>query len=94
MPSKFPCFSPKINLNVILLVLALMVSLHLLLICALTDVIPSSSLPHSTQPEEIPQSTLEPTCMNVEVVDDTMRDLDPFSPAAKALLLYPQPLIV
>ena len=28
--------------------------------------------PSSTQPEETPQSTLEPTRMNVDVVDDTM----------------------
>ena len=32
--------------------------------------------------------------MNVEVVDDTMRDLDPFSPAPKALVLCPQPLAI
>ena len=32
--------------------------------------------------------------MNVEVVDDTMQNLDPFSPTPKALLLYPQPLAV
>ena len=32
--------------------------------------------------------------MNVDVVDDTMRDLDPFSPASKALVLCPQPLAV
>ena len=32
--------------------------------------------------------------MNVEVVDNTMQDLDPFSPAPKALQLSPQPLTV
>ena len=32
--------------------------------------------------------------MNVEVVDNTMQDLDPFSPAPKALPLYPKPLAV
>ena len=32
--------------------------------------------------------------MNVDVVDDTMRDLDPFSLAPKALVLYPKPLVV
>ena len=32
--------------------------------------------------------------MNVDVVDDTMRDLDPFSPAPKALVLCSQPLVV
>ena len=30
--------------------------------------------------------------MNVEV-DNTMRDLDPFSPASKALVLCPQPQV-
>ena len=43
--------------------------------------------PPTTQPEEIPQSTLEPTRMNDDVVDDTMRDLDPFSPLPKDLVL-------
>ena len=32
--------------------------------------------------------------MNDEVVDDTMRDLDPFSPPPKELVLCPQPLAV
>ena len=32
--------------------------------------------------------------MNVDVVDDTMQDLDPFSPAPKALVLCPQSLAV
>ena len=32
--------------------------------------------------------------MNVDIVDDTMRDLDPFSPASKALVLCSQPLAV
>ena len=32
--------------------------------------------------------------MNVDVVDDTMKDLDPFSLAPKALVLCPQPLAV
>ena len=32
--------------------------------------------------------------MNDDVVDDTMRDLDPFSPPPKDLVLCPQPLIV
>ena len=54
------------------------------------DVISSSLPPHSTQPKETPQSTLEPTYMNVEVVDNTIRDLDPF----KVLVLYPKPLAV
>ena len=55
-----------------------------------TAVVPFNPPPTSTQPEKTPQSTLEPTCMNV----DTMRDLDPFNPAPKALVLYPQPLVV
>ena len=59
-----------------------------------TDVIPFSPLPHKTQPKEIPQSTLEPIRMNVEVIDNTMRNLDPFNPASKVLVLCPQPLIV
>ena len=59
-----------------------------------TDVIPSSPPPHNTQPKEILQSTLDQTCMNVEVVDDIMQDLDPFSPASKALILYSQPLAI
>ena len=32
--------------------------------------------------------------MNDEVVDNTMRDLDPFSPPPKDLVLWPQPLAV
>ena len=32
--------------------------------------------------------------MNDDVVDDTMRDLDPFSPPPKELVLCPQPLAV
>ena len=32
--------------------------------------------------------------MNDEVVDDTMRDLDPFSPSPKDLVLCPLPLAV
>ena len=32
--------------------------------------------------------------MNVDVVDETMRDLDPFNPASKALVLCPQPLAI
>ena len=41
----------------------------------------------TTQPEETPQSTLEPIRMNVDVVDDSMRDLDQFSLAPKELVL-------
>ena len=59
-----------------------------------TAVVPFIPPPTTTQPEEIPQSTLEPTRMNVDVVDDIMRDLDPFSSAPKELVLYPQPLLV
>ena len=58
------------------------------------DLIPFNLPPHSTQPKETPQSTLEPIRMNVDVVDDTMQDLDPFSLAPKALVLCPQPLAV
>ena len=50
--------------------------------------------PPTTQPEETPQSTLEPTRMNDDIVDNTMRDLDPFSPPSKDLVLCPQPLAV
>ena len=48
----------------------------------------------TTQPEETPQSTVDPTRMNDEVVDDVMRDLDPMSPSPKDLVLCPQPLAV
>ena len=58
-----------------------------------TAVVPFIS-PPTIQPEETPQSTLEPTHMNDEVVDDTMRDLDLFSPPPKELVLCPQPLAV
>ena len=50
--------------------------------------------PPTTQPKETPQSTLEPTCMNDEVVDDTMRNLDPFSPPPEELVQCLQPLAV
>ena len=51
-------------------------------------------LPPTTQPEETPQSTVDPTRMNDEVVDNAMRDLDPMSPPPKDLVLCPQPLTV
>ena len=54
-----------------------------------TAVIPFISIPPTTEPEETPQSTVEPTRMNDEVVDDTIRDLDPISPPPKALVLCP-----
>ena len=50
--------------------------------------------PPTTQPEETPQSTLEPTRMNDDVVDDTMRDLDLLNPPPKDLVLCPQPIAV
>ena len=59
-----------------------------------TAVVPFIPPPPTTQPEETPQSTLEPTRMKDEVVDDTMRDLDPFSPPPKELVLCLQPLAV
>ena len=59
-----------------------------------TAVVPFIPPSPTTQPEEIPQSTLEPTRMNDEVGDDTMRDLDPFSPPPKELVLCSQPLVV
>ena len=48
-----------------------------------TAIVPFIPSPPTTQPEETPQSTLEPTRMNDDVVDDTMRDLDPFNPPPK-----------
>ena len=54
-----------------------------------TAAIPFIPTPPTTQPEETPQSTIEPTRMNDEVVDDTIRDLDPFSPPPKDLVLCP-----
>ena len=54
-----------------------------------TAVVPLIPPPPTTQPEETPQSTLEPIRMNDEVVDDTMRDLDLFSPPPKELVLCP-----
>ena len=57
-------------------------------------VIPFLPPPPTTQSEETPRSTIDPTCMNDEVVDDAMRDLDPMSPPPKDLVLCPQPLAV
>ena len=57
-------------------------------------VIPFLPPPPTTQPEETPQSTVDPTCMNDEVVDDAMRELDLMSPPPKDLVLCPQPLAV
>ena len=48
----------------------------------------------TTQPEETPQSIVDPTRMNDEVVDNAMRDLDPISPPPKDLVLCPQPFAV
>ena len=59
-----------------------------------TAVIPFLPPPPTTQLEETPQSTVEPTRMNDEVVDDALRDLDPMSPPPKDLVLCPQPLAV
>ena len=59
-----------------------------------TTVIPFLPPRPTTQPEEIPQSTVDPTRMNDEVVDDAMRDLDPMSPPPKDLVLCLQPLVV
>ena len=50
--------------------------------------------PPTTQPEETPQSTVDPTRMIDEVVDNAMRDFDPMSPPPKDLVLCPQPLAV
>ena len=63
-------------------------------LAAVTAVIPFLPPPPTTQPEETPQSTVDPTRMNDEVVDDAMRDLDPMSPPPKGLVLCPQPLAV
>ena len=60
---------------------------------AVTVVIPFLPPPPTTQPEETPQSTVDPTRMN-EVVDDAMRDLDSMSPPPKDLVLCPQPLAI
>ena len=59
-----------------------------------TAVIPFLPPPPTTQLEETPQSTGEPTRMNDEVVDDALRDLDPMSPLPKDLVLCPEPLAV
>ena len=61
---------------------------------SIPNVLQSNLLPDSTKPEEISHLNLELVCMNIEVVDDTMRDLDLFSPTPKALQLSPQPLAV
>jgi hypothetical protein len=42
--------------------------------------IPSTPLPQSTHPEEMHHTNVESPRMNAEVVDDTLRDLDRFSP--------------
>ena len=57
-------------------------------------VIPFLPPPPTTQPEETPQSTVDPTRMNDKVVDDAMRGLDLMSPPPKDLVLCPQPLVV
>ena len=57
-------------------------------------VIPFLPPPPTTRPEETPQSTIDPTRMNDEVVDDAMRDLDPMSLPPKDLVLCPQPLAI
>ena len=59
-----------------------------------TAVIPFLPPPPTTQPEETLQSTVDPTRMNDEVVDNAMKDLDPMSPPPKDLVLCPQPLAV
>ena len=59
-----------------------------------TAVVPFTPPPPTTKLEETPQSSVEPTRMNDEVVDDIMRDLEPFSPPPKDLVLCPQPLAV
>ena len=59
-----------------------------------TAVIPFLLPPPTTQLEETPQSTVDPTRINDEVVDDAMRDLDSMSPPPKDLVLCPQPLAV
>ena len=59
-----------------------------------TTVIPFLPPPPTTEPEETPQSSVEPTRMNDEVVDDALRDLDLMSPPPKDLVLCPQPLVV
>ena len=61
---------------------------------AVTAVILFLPPPPTTQPEETPQSTVDRTRMNDEVVDDAMKDLDPMSPPPKDLVLCPQPLVV
>ena len=48
----------------------------------------------TTQPKETPQSIVDPTRMNDEVVDDAMKDLDLMSPPPKNLVLCLQPLAV
>ena len=59
-----------------------------------TTIVPFIPPPPTTQLEETPQSTLDPTRINDDVVDDTMRDLVPFSPPPKELVLCSQPLAV
>ena len=59
-----------------------------------TAVIPFLLPPPTIQPEKTPQSTVDSTRMNDEVVDDAMRDLDPMSRPPKDLVLCPQPLAV
>ena len=59
-----------------------------------TTVVPFIRPPPTTQPKETPQSSVEPTRMNDEVVDDTMRNLEPFSPPPKDLVPCSQPLVV
>ena len=63
-------------------------------LAAVTAVIRFLPPPPTTQPEETPRSTIDPTRMNDEVVDDVMRDLDPMSPPPEDLILCPQPLAV
>ena len=59
---------------------------------SILDIILSNPLPNNIKPKETPHLNLESARMNVEIVDDIMRD--PFSSAPKALQLSPQPLAV
>ena len=54
-----------------------------------SNVIPSSPPLNNSVPKDTLHTNLKSACMNVEVVDNTMQNLDLFSPAPKAIQQTP-----
>ena len=53
------------------------------------DVIISSPSPQATQLEEILYTNVKSCCMNEEIVDETIQDLDMYSPERKTIKQAP-----